>query len=320
MERVAFLIEKTGESISCLLNPESLVARRRAGISSVRAATGAITGFGLSDDPVAGTGGGVTEYDLDLLFDVDLASEEAAAAAQPVAPFEVARAAPSAGTGAAGPGAADSGAAEPPALSGAAGGAEPDAEDLGAAGETLLVPVRRVSRDVRELTRPFWALSENAQGYGQGNGLGNGQGGDGYGAPPVVRMIWGRAWNVLGVVVAAAERLERFSDSGVPGRSWLRLRLRRIAETPSARSTVPEPVTPQFELPPSDAAAGSEGTAVAVTVAPDGLPIDRLDQIAADVYGDPGAWRLIALANDIDDPLNLGEGTVLQLPPGAGSS
>jgi nucleoid-associated protein YgaU len=30
---------------------------------------------------------------------------------------------------------------------------------------------------------------------------------------------------------------------------------------------------------------------------------DRLPLIAAEVYGDPRLWRLIAEANDIDDPL-----------------
>jgi len=30
---------------------------------------------------------------------------------------------------------------------------------------------------------------------------------------------------------------------------------------------------------------------------------DRLPVVAAEVYGDPRLWRLIAEANDIDDPL-----------------
>jgi hypothetical protein len=268
MERVAFLIEKTGETITCLLNPESLVQRRRAGLRGLAAATGVITGAALSDDPVAATGGGTTEYDLDLLFDVDLAREEAAAAPPAAAAFETAPADP----------------------------------DAAAGGETVLVPAPPATRDVRDLTRPFWALSENAAAD------------QGYGAPPVVRMIWGRAWNVLGVVVAVAERLERFSDAGVPRRSWLRLRLRRVSEA-AERPAVPAPATPQFELPPPDllGTAGA-GIAVALAVAPDGLPVDRLDRLAAEHYGDPGAWRLIAAVNDIDDPLNIAEGTVLALP------
>ncbi|MCC6984339.1 MAG: hypothetical protein IT535_13800 [Bauldia sp.] len=267
MERIAFLIEETGERISCLLNPESLVQRRSAGLRSLAAATGIITGAGLSDDPVIATGGGVTEYDLDLLFDVDLAREEQA-------PF-AGEAVPAARL--------DTGSAE------------------GEADGPLLVPAPRPASDVRELTRPFWALAEN------------GPSEDAYGAPPVVRMIWGRAWNVLGVVVAVAERLERFSSTGMPARSWMRMRLRRVSE-PSPGKGAPGPVTPQFELPAPDLIGGVEGLAIAVNVATDGQPVTRLDQIAAEHYGDADAWRLIAAANDIDDPLNLIEGLVLRLP------
>ena len=53
------MIEKTGANISCLLNPESLVQRRQAGITTLSGATGQITGSGLSDDPIVATGGGV---------------------------------------------------------------------------------------------------------------------------------------------------------------------------------------------------------------------------------------------------------------------
>lgn len=73
MERVAFLIESSGERISCLLNPESLVIRRAAGIQPRRSVGGPFTGAGLADDPLLFTGGGTTELTLDLLFDVSIA-------------------------------------------------------------------------------------------------------------------------------------------------------------------------------------------------------------------------------------------------------
>lgn len=41
----------------------------------------------------------------------------------------------------------------------------------------------------------------------------------------------------------------------------------------------------------------------------------RLDQLAAAEYGDPAHWRLIAAANEVDDPRHLQPGTMLQLPP-----
>jgi hypothetical protein len=72
MVRVYFLIEAKQERIHCLLNPEGLVIRRQAGIQPRRSATGQLTGVGLEDDPLLFTGGGRTQLDLDLLFDVAL--------------------------------------------------------------------------------------------------------------------------------------------------------------------------------------------------------------------------------------------------------
>jgi hypothetical protein len=70
MERVSFLIESTGARLSGLLNPETLVVRRWAGIRTRSSGAGQLTGAGLADDPLLATGGGRTELDLDLLFDV----------------------------------------------------------------------------------------------------------------------------------------------------------------------------------------------------------------------------------------------------------
>jgi len=73
VERVAFLIEETGQRLPCLLNPETVVVERLAGLRPRRSAGGPVTGSGLEDDPLLFTGGGVTRLKLDLLFDVTLA-------------------------------------------------------------------------------------------------------------------------------------------------------------------------------------------------------------------------------------------------------
>src|SRR5688500_15063738 len=73
MERVAFLIEPGGQRLACLLNPETVVMRRHAGVRRRRSVGGPLTGAGLSDDPLLYTGGGLTELRLDLLFDVSVA-------------------------------------------------------------------------------------------------------------------------------------------------------------------------------------------------------------------------------------------------------
>src|SRR5262245_12269042 len=154
MERVAFLIEHTGARVSCLLNPESVVMRRSAGLARHGSATGAITGAALSDDPLIATGGGVTELELDLLFDVHVARELMIAQDQVRA-------------------------------------TDPNRP-------TALPEPAPIADDVRELTRPIWNLAENGEGQ------------DGYSAPPVARLIWGKSWNIPAVIAAVAERLERF--------------------------------------------------------------------------------------------------------------
>ncbi len=230
MERVAFLVEQTSERLSCLLNPETLVIRRSAGVHSRASSGGQLTGIGLSDDPLLYTGGGRTEIELDLLFDVTLLGSSVA------------------------------------------------------------------SEDVRNLTAPFWNLSENK--------------GGGYAQPPVVRFIWGKYWNIPAVVTAVSERMDNFTENGAPGRSWLRMRLVRVREPDSQ----PSPVDMPFDQPPSLDEIDAELTPDQVQYyeVSDG---DRLDNVAAQFYGQPDYWRVIADFNGLDDPVHLIGGMILMIPP-----
>src|SRR5271165_5957786 len=117
MERVAFLVESTGDRIECLLNPDSVVVRRLAGVRPRQSSSGPLTGAALKDDPLLYTGGGTTEILLDLLFDVSLVDSTV------------------------------------------------------------------TMEDVRELTQPLTELAEGDEGD------------DGYGRAPLVRFVWGKAWN-----------------------------------------------------------------------------------------------------------------------------
>ncbi|MBK8906969.1 MAG: hypothetical protein IPM60_03425 [Rhodospirillales bacterium] len=74
MERVAFIVEETGERIPCMLNPESVVLRRRAGLSPRRISEGPVVTADRPNDPLVFTGGGCTELTLNLLFDTTLPS------------------------------------------------------------------------------------------------------------------------------------------------------------------------------------------------------------------------------------------------------
>jgi hypothetical protein len=254
VERVAFLLEDTGEQLRCLLNPESLVLRRRAGVAPRESAGGLVAGAELADDPLLFTGGGSTELDLDLLFDVSLAGSS-----------------------------------------------------IG-------------SDDVRNLTAPIWDLAENTRRPRT------------YGQPPTFRFVWGKSWNVPAVVIAIAERLEQFTPGGVPTRSWLRMRLARVADSSAPKlaagvaaaegavAAAPESWT-ELALDVRDRASDHAGVhelrGAAVTAEDDegsGSCDERLDQVAYLSYGDPGLWRLLAGFNDIANPLHLRCGSLLQVP------
>ncbi len=162
--------------------------------------------------------------------------------------------------------------------------------------------------DVRELTRPLMALAEPQT--QQGSVM-----------APVARFFWGKAWNIAGVVTAAAERLEYFTSAGIPRRSWLSMRFVQVEEeqTPEADAApanlLGTPATLDAETPVD---AGDVGTH---DVLSDGVPTEdagsaqRPDQIAAAKYGDPTWWRLITEYNGIDDPLQSLAGRSLMIPP-----
>jgi hypothetical protein len=254
MERVAFLIEHTGERIGCLLNPESIVRRRAAGLRRRRSAGGLLTGHGLSDDQLIYTGGGTTELNLDLLFDVSVS------------------------------------------------------------GSTI------ATEDVRDLTAPLWALAENVPVE------------DGYGRPPLARFIWGKSWNIPGVIAEVAERLEWFTPEGIPRRSWLRMRMLRVAESQSQ----PQAVRHSNPAIAPALAAGSPAGASPATSARgaavgggrvyevvgesseggsgEGGSSEPLYNIASRHGRSPSWWKVIAEHNGIDDPLRVAPGTQWRIP------
>ena len=250
MERVAFLVDSSGERIDCLLNPETVEVTRLAGVRPRGTANGQLTGAGLADDPVQFTGGGRTELVLDLLFDVDLV-------------------------------------------------------------ETQVRPV-----DVRALTRRLWMLAENsAQERGSVR-------------PPLVRLVWGKTWNVPGVIVAVAERFDAFTIGGTPQRSWLRMKLVRVTESAAearaafdaelAAAATPAPVQPSQPGQPGQSGALPSGAVMAIGdgKTEPGYTGVRFDQLANDALGSPLRWRLLAEYNRVANPFDVAPGTPLGVPPG----
>jgi len=290
MERVTFLVERTGDRIPCLLNPEALEVRRSAGIVRRRGVGGAIIGNPRTDDPLVATGGGVTEYELKLLFDVDVLAEQS-------------------GSGVLAPAAAVVPAPADSLISSLEDGEESGAEGTGdtveAEAPAVLAPAPPPpSIDVRTLTQPLWSLAENGEPVG------------GLLAPQRIRFIWGCSWNVPGVIVSVAERLERFDPQGVPKRSWLSMLLRRVEEELEGGSAPPPPTSPQFEVTNPEPVTGDSGDdSVVLPVDDEGVPLTPLYVVAAERYGDPRYDRAIAEYNDLDDLLELEEGQPIRLPP-----
>lgn len=248
MERVTFVVEGSGSRIDCLLNPETLSVTRAAGVRPRTTPGGRVTGVGLADEPLQLTGGGRTQLELDLLFDVDLVTT---------------------------PGAA---------------------------------------RDVRAMTRPLWQLAENSTVE------------HGRHRPPLVRFVWGKSWNVPGLVTAVAERFDRFDLTGVPLRSWLRLRFLRVAPSAAeaqeeADAMVAEAAARRAEQALATLPPGTDPTSAVVVVGqgastgPPSAPPVRFDLLATDGLGSPFLWRLLAEYNEVADPFNTPSGTVLAVPP-----
>lgn len=239
MERVAFLIEETGQHLTCLLNPETVVMTRTAGVEPRRSSGGRLTGSGLADDPLLFTGGGRTELKLDLLFDVDLA------------------------------------------------------------------PSHLTVTDVRQMTRPIWALAENSAEVERQL------------RPPLVMLLWGSAWSIPGIVTDVAERFDRFATDGSPLRSWLRLTLVRVGTAADreggeawelARRLPPvdlsaPPVATLAVVGDGSAVAGATSGAAATDAAT--IVPAQLGLLARQAFGTELLWKELLLYNDVDDPLTV---------------
>jgi hypothetical protein len=159
---------------------------------------------------------------------------------------------------------------------------------------------------VRFLTEPLWRMAENNRREGE------------YGRPPLVRFVWGKSWNLPGVVVAVAERLEYFTQSGTPQRSWLRLRMIRASEEPLA----PEPATESTLPPPEEWPTEVDPQDIRFyDLIDDGSgTTEPLYMVAQQSHGTPDTEHYIAEFNDIDDLWRLLPGQTLQVPPPPGGA
>jgi hypothetical protein len=173
--------------------------------------------------------------------------------------------------------------------------------DVGLAGSSI------ATEDVRDLTGPLWSLAENIPDR------------DGYGRVPLVRFVWGKSWNVPGVVAAVAERLEHFTAEGAPTRSWLRMRFLRVAETTETTVLEQPPLRHEEVIAALPESGITTSPATAAATPPENevhqyAANERLDDLATRYFRHPSMWRLLAGFNDLLDPLRIAPGTLLRVP------
>ena len=114
-------------------------------------------------------------------------------------------------------------------------------------------------------------------------------------APPPVKFVWGPL-SFQAVIERLTQRFTMFREDGVPVRATLNVTFKEY-------KTIEE----QLSERPNESSDWSKYRVLA--------PGDQLNLIAAIEYGDPTVWRVIAEANDIDNPRLLETGREIRLPP-----
>jgi len=145
-------------------------------------------------------------------------------------------------------------------------------------------------RDVRELTgKVYNLLKVNSETH----------------APPRCILLWGEAGKLFSfgsrvspwcVLESVNEEFSLFSPSGMPLRAKLSVSFREAWTIEEQLRETPRHSSDRRKM----------------RILPRGHTLSRL---AGEEYQDPGAWRLIADANQIDNPRRVPPGTELEIPP-----
>lgn len=114
-------------------------------------------------------------------------------------------------------------------------------------------------------------------------------------APPPVRFNWG-PMEFSAVIEKLGRKTTMFHPDGTPARAMLSVAFKEYRT-----------LRQQLEDPRRESADKTKRRVV--------VGREALWQIAAREYDDPNEWVRIALANDLDDPRDIGPGDWLTLPP-----
>lgn len=114
--------------------------------------------------------------------------------------------------------------------------------------------------------------------------------------PPAVQFVWGELLLFVAVIKKIEIHFTLFLPSGLPVRARARVEFIQLLDE-DGKMASQNPTT--------------RTEARKTHVVQDG---DRLDYLAYQEYGQPGLWREIATANDLENPFDLQTGQVLVLP------
>jgi nucleoid-associated protein YgaU len=175
------------------------------------------------------------------------------------------------------------------------GGSEPHKIDI----ELLFDDSDAHDGDVRRITGQLLEMMDVDEKTGSANK--NNQ------RPPTVEFGWGPVLWPKAVCNTLSIQYTLFKPDGTPIRAVAKLNLTQVGKAtskPSGGSANRQNPAPQN--PTTIAIGGIRSYTVR-----DG---DSLQSIAYAAYGDPTLWRLVAEANEIDDPIELRRGRVLVIP------
>jgi hypothetical protein len=114
-------------------------------------------------------------------------------------------------------------------------------------------------------------------------------------APPICLFVWGKLV-FRAVLESVTQKFTLFLDSGVPARATLNVTFKEYKTIIEQFLSIP-----RFSSDRTKQRQLIEG--------------DNIWLLADREYGDPGCWRHIAKANNIDNPRKINAGRELMLPP-----
>lgn len=148
----------------------------------------------------------------------------------------------------------------------------------------LVFDTYETGEDVSQQTRLLWKFMEPSEAAANSDKK----------EPPRVAFAWG-PFRFTAVVTNMTQKFTLFKKDGIPVRAKVDITFTQYDDK-----------VPDYQNPTSGGGSVMRTWQV--------IRGDRLDNIAADVYGDATKWRQIAEYNDLDNPLALRPGQHIMIP------